>query len=267
MKVAEIQFNFWEKPMFFLSDDLDLKVDDYVIIETEAGLEIGKIIAFKEKIDKTLEAEDQVSTIKNIIRKASLSDLEVLEKFEKSKEEALAVCKKLILKNQLAMKLVDVHFSFDNKRITFAFIANGRIDFRSLVKDLTRHFQKNIRLQQLGVRDEAKIDGDVGACGIIQCCKTHLNVLGNVKADQAQMQQVSHRGADRLSGICGRLKCCLRYENDLYKELAENFPALGTIIKTPRGKGEVIEWHILKQTVNVKIAEDSIIEVPVDKIN
>ena len=129
-------------------------------------------------------------------------------------------------------------------------------------------FQKNIRLQQLGVRDEAKINGDIGACGITQCCKTHLRVLGNVSAEQAEVQQISNRGADRLSGICNRLKCCLKYENDLYDELSKKFPAIGKKVKTPSGKGEVTEWHILKQAVNVRLeSEGTIVEFPLNKIS
>jgi len=267
MKIAHIQFNLWDKIYQYLVAELDLKIGDYVIVETEAALEIGKVVEINEIDQKTSESLNQEAELKSIIRKATLNDLEILEKQEKSKEEMMEFCKKMIIKNQLPMKLVDVHFAFDDKRITFAFIANGRVDFRPLVKDLTRHYQRNIRLQQLGVRDEAKIDGDVGACGIVQCCKTYLKVLGNVNAEQAQLQQVSHRGAERLSGICGRLKCCLRHENEVYKELSEKFPALGSLVKTPRGKGEVVEWHILKQAVNVKLTEeDSIIEVPLEKI-
>ena len=198
-----------------------------------------------------------------------MQDLEKKDELEKKRDETLSVCKKFIEKNQLDMKLVDVHFSFDDKKIIFAFIADGRIDFRQLVKDLIRHFQKNVRLQQLGVRDEAKIDGDIGACGMTQCCKTHLKVLGNVSAEQAEVQQISHRGAERLSGICNRLKCCLRYENDLYIDMSANFPPLGSKVKTPRGKGEVIDWHILKQTVNVKLDEDneSIVEIPLENLS
>lgn len=269
MKLAEVQFNEWDAIYNFIAEDFDLHIGDYVVVETDLGLEIGKIVGQKQGEAKDFSRQDQESGLKPIIRKATLNDLEILENFEKKKESALETCKKMIVKNQLAMKLVDVHFSFDDKRITFAFIANGRIDFRQLVKDLTRQYQKNIRLQQLGVRDEAKIDGDIGACGIVECCRTHLKVLGNVNAEQAQVQQISHRGAERLSGICGRLKCCLRYENELYKELSSKFPAVGSKVKTPRGKGEVVDWQILKQTVRVKLAEedDSIVEVPLDKIN
>ncbi|MCX6740767.1 MAG: regulatory iron-sulfur-containing complex subunit RicT [Candidatus Parcubacteria bacterium] len=268
MKVVEIQLNLWDRIYYFLGNDLILNHGDYVVVEANQNLEVGKVVGFKEMSEKEIQALPEEEKPSPVIRKATLSDLEVLESNEKQKESALEVCKKMIEKNKLEMKLVDAQFSFDGKKVTFAFIADGRIDFRSLVKDLTRHFQKNIRLQQLGVRDEAKINGDIGACGITQCCKTHLKLLGNVNAEQAELQQVSHRGAERLSGICGRLKCCLRYENDLYKELSANFPALGSIVKTPRGKGEVVEWHILKQTVNVRLEEDkvSIVEVPLANI-
>lgn len=269
MKVVEIQLNLWDRVYDFLAGDLSLNHGDYVIVEANQNLEIGKVVGFKEMAEKDLKNEVEGEQIKTVLRKATLSDLEILEANEKNKEESIDVCKKFIDKNQLEMKLVDAQFSFDNKKITFAFIAEGRVDFRPLVKDLTRHFQKNIRLQQLGVRDEAKINGDIGSCGIVQCCKTHLKVLGNVNAEQAELQQVSHRGAERLSGICGRLKCCLRYENDLYKEISQKFPGLGTMVKTPRGKGEVVNWHILKQTVNVKLKDDqdAIVEVPLDSIH
>jgi cell fate regulator YaaT (PSP1 superfamily) len=268
MKIAEVQFNMWDKIASCQLPEIDLKINDYVIINLDTNLEIGKIIGFKEIDDKTAEQLKEANGLQTIIKKASLQDLEKKDELEKNKDEVLAVCRKLIEKNQLEMKLVDVHFSFDEKKITFAFIADGRIDFRQLVKDLIRHFQKNVRLQQLGVRDEAKIDGDVGACGLIQCCKTHLKILGNVSAEQAETQQISHRGAERLSGICNRLKCCLRYENDLYMELSSKFPPLGSKVKTPRGKGEVIEWHILKQCIDVKLEDgETIAEIPLENLS
>jgi cell fate regulator YaaT (PSP1 superfamily) len=268
MKAAEIQLNLWDRVYLFGIGELVLNFGDYVVFDVNQNLEIGKIIGIKEVTEKELKAQNEGQEVQTILRKATLNDLQVLEVNEKGKEEAMEICKKLIDKNQLDMKLIDVQFSFDGKKVTFAFIADGRVDFRPLVKDLTRQYQKNIRLQQLGVRDEAKINGDVGSCGITQCCRTHLKVLGNVNAEQAELQQVSHRGAERLSGICGRLKCCLRYENDLYSELSKKFPAKGTRVKTPRGKGEVIDRQILKEVVRVKLDEepDSLVEVPLDSI-
>jgi len=270
MKIAEVQINMWEKPSSFLTGELSLQIGDYVIIEISGVKEIGKIINLKEISDdqyKTLQAE-QEEQITPIVRQANLKDLEKLEITEKNKKHEMKTCQNLIDRNKLPMKLVDVQTSFDEKKMTFAFIAEGRVDFRNLVKDLTREFQRNIRLQQLGVRDEAKINGDIGACGIVQCCKTHLKDLGNVNAEQAENQQVSHRGAERLSGICNRLKCCLRYENELYIELAEKLPAVGNIIRTSKGKGEVINVNILKQTVDVKLEkeEGAIIEIPVNEL-
>jgi len=269
MKLAEVQINLWDNLLKFEITDQDLKIGDYVIVEISSNNEIGKVTNIMEIDDKQFKKIKTEEEIAPVIKKADLKDLEQLESYEKQKEEALSVCKKLIDKHQLPMKLVDVHFSFDNKKMTFAFIADSRVDFRLLVKDLTRNFQRNIRLQQLGVRDEAKINGDIGACGVTQCCKTHLKTLGNVGAEQAEAQQVSHRGPERLSGICNRLKCCLRYENDLYEELAKNLPAIGSKVKTPRGKGEVVEWHTLKQTVNVRLDQDqeTLYEVPLDEIN
>jgi cell fate regulator YaaT (PSP1 superfamily) len=268
MKVAEVQLNLWDRVYYFLANDFVLNHGDYVVVEANQNTEIGKIIGFKEIEKKDLKNLNEGGEISPIIRKAALNDLEILEANEKIKAETLENCKKFVEKNQLEMKLIDVQFSFDGKKVTFAFIADGRVDFRPLVKDLTRQYQKSIRLQQLGVRDEAKINGDIGSCGIAQCCKTHLKVLGNVNAEQAELQQVSHRGAERLSGICGRLKCCLRYENDLYKELSHKFPAIGSKVKTPRGKGEVINWHILKQSVGIRLEEDkdTIVEVPIEDL-
>jgi cell fate regulator YaaT (PSP1 superfamily) len=154
------------------------------------------------------------------------------------------------------MKVVDAHFSFDGGRLIFPFIADGRVDFRQLVKDLTHHFQKSIRLQQIGIRDEAKITGDFGSCGRQLCCKTHLKSLVSITSELAEVQQIAHRGSERLSGQCGRLRCCLAYEGKNYEELASNLPAIGSTIKTPQGKGEVIGWHTLKQTVDVALNGD-----------
>jgi cell fate regulator YaaT (PSP1 superfamily) len=168
------------------------------------------------------------------------------------------------------MKVVDCHCSFDNQRLTFAFIADGRIDFRNLVKELNKHFQKSIRLHQLGVRDEAKIEGDIGSCGLVQCCKSHLKKLGNVTSDYADIQQVAHRGSERLSGVCGRLKCCLAYENEVYQERAKKLPAIGARVSTKHGRGEIIGWHVLKSTVDVRIDPEKdndkglVVEVPIE---
>ena len=165
------------------------------------------------------------------------------------------------------MKLVDIHFSYDGKRITFAFIAEGRVDFRELVKDLTRKFQKSVRMHQIGVRDEARVAGDIGPCGRILCCKKILKGnYGGTTTEMAYAQQVAHRGLERLSGQCGRLKCCLKYELADYEELKKNLPAIDSIVKTSKGKGKVVGWEILKQVVKVDLGDRTIIEVPIKEI-
>lgn len=264
-KIAKVKFSPWDKAYDFLAGDLELKKNDYVIVNTVLGTELGKVdeLVETEKIQPVIGDDGKETEIKDIVRKADLKDLERFEALQKQKNNAMEKCHEFISKLNLPMKLVDVHFSYDGSRVTFAFVADGRVDFRLLVKDLTHYFQKTIRLHQIGIRDEAKLNADIGACGIPVCCRRHLKVLGNVNADMAEVQQVSHRGAERLSGICGRLKCCLTYEHELYENLAKNMPPIGDKIKTAKGKGEIIGWHVLKQTVDVRLDDDTIVEIPI----
>jgi len=252
MRIAEVQFNQWDKYYDFSVGDLELKISDYVVVETQLGLEIGKVINIKETPESEIVME-----IKPILRKASADDLAKKLKLDKSKEKAIKECKKYIEKYELPMKLVDVYFSFDDTRITFAFIANGRIDFRELVKDLTRHFKKQIRLQQIGIRDEVKVTGDFGPCGRSLCCQQFVKELGNITSEMADIQQVAHRGSERLSGCCGRLRCCLAFEQNVYEEASKKLPVIGSVIKTDRGRGEVIGWHTLKQAVDVRLLDEA----------
>ncbi|PIP17430.1 MAG: stage 0 sporulation protein [Parcubacteria group bacterium CG23_combo_of_CG06-09_8_20_14_all_35_9] len=262
MRVVGIQFAPWEKIYHFDPRKIDLKEGDKVIVKTELGTEMGRVVKMEEMLPEEMDSSRE---LKPVLRKATAEDFKKVEEKDKQKGKALTYCKELVKKHKLLMKLTDVHFSFDGGRITFAFIAEGKIDFRDLVKDLMRHFQKSIRLQQLGSRDETKIMGDIGPCGRPLCCRKFLKNLGNIVSDLAKTQQVAHRGAERLSGACGRFMCCLAFEQELYEEYAKNLPPLGSTIKTDQGKGEVVGWHVLKQTVDVKIEEDRIIEIPIDK--
>ncbi len=265
MRVAEVQFAPWDKVYYFApAENEKSAVGEYVIVETKLGLEIGKVLRYVE-----LNADKEASLgepIKPILRNADKEDLDQLLNLNQKQKKAFEECRSLIKKFNLPIKLVDVHFAFDEARITFAFIADGRVDFRDLLKELIRIYRKNIRLQQLGIRDEIKISGDIGNCGRNLCCKSFFRDLGNVTSDLADLQQVAHRGSDRLSGVCGRLKCCLTYEKDLYSKLADSLPMIGEKIKTKHGQGEVIGWHVLRQSVDVLLdGKDTVVEISIEK--
>ena len=253
MKVVQIQFNPWDRVYDFDLGDFSLLVGDSVIVKTEMGTEIGKVINFKNLSEEETEARPE---IKPVLRKATSIDIEKIPD-EKQKKRDLEFCKKSAVKHELPMKLVDIHYSFDGARITFAFIADGRIDFRELVKDLTRHFNRTIRLQQIGIRDEAKLMGDFGHCGRPLCCGQFLGDLESITSEMAESQQCVHRGSERISGICGRLMCCLAFENKGYEEMSKKLPAVGEKINYQGKKCTVLSQHILKQTVSIESKEDN----------
>lgn len=260
-QIATIKCAQWDKVYSFEVTDFNVHVGDFVICEIPLGLSLGKIV-------KIVNVQNINSEIIKIKRIASEDDLLNYAKQNLKKQEAIDYCKKSIQKFNLAMKLFDVHFSIDEKRITFAFIANGRIDFRELVKELAQYFQKSIRLQQIGVRDETKLSSDIGICGQRTCCTRFLGELGNVNSTYAEKQQISHRGAERLSGVCGRLVCCLKYEQDMYEQLSKTFPEIGTEVKLKDGsKGIVKEVHILNKIIGVHFKDkEGIVDIPLEEI-
>ncbi|MCK5416477.1 stage 0 sporulation protein [Candidatus Parcubacteria bacterium] len=272
MKVVKIQFTSWDKSYYFSYDDFDLKIGDWIVVNTEVGTELGKAIDFddidEKKFYKMKGNEKKKLTLKAVDRIADYEDMENMIN-DDEKIEFLDYARELKNKYKLEMKFVDVHKSFDGSRVTFAFIADGRVDFRDLVKDLTRHFHKTIRLQQIGIRDEAKIFGDCGPCGKELCCRGHLKQLSSITSDMAEVQQCAHRGSDRISGICGRLMCCLAYEEEGYQELTKKMPPAGTLVNVDGKRGEVISQNPLKQAVNVKFTDENgkyaIVEVDLNR--
>ncbi len=268
MIYAQVQFAPWDKVYNFSLGKSEAKAGDFVIVETELGLELGKLVSLVEEIDP----KDDKREVKQIIRKAEYDDIAKLPSPEK-KEEAMEFCREMIKKHDLPMKLVDIHFSFEGNRINFAFISDGRVDFRELVKDLATHFGVNIRLTQIGTRDEAKITGDCGPCGRELCCRGFLTEFSSITSEMAEAQQVVHRGSERISGMCGRLMCCLSYEYEGYKEMAGKLPPLGTKVNVDGSRGVVVGHHILKQTVDVKLnaekegERDVVIEVDINRRN
>jgi len=268
MRVAMVQFVSWDKYNAFDPRDLAVKEGDFVIITTPQGVDMGQVIEFEDLSGPALQSLGEIRPIDRIITKDD-SDIFAKNNTVERKNQAIDYCHKVLKRTGLGMKIVDGFFSYDDNRLTLAFIASGRVDFRDLVKDLNKHFQKSVRLQQLGVRDEARVTGDIGSCGQGLCCQGPLKKLGNVTSDYAENQQVAHRGSERLSGMCGRLKCCLAYENDLYEELSAKLPKIGTRVKTKHGRGKIISHHVLKSSVDVEIDCERegdrkiIVEVPI----
>lgn len=265
MNIIQVQFAPWDKVYDFLDSNIDLKTGDYVVVDTELGKELGKVVSCE---NKNKNEEDE--SLKKVIRKASFDDVS-LALNEDKKEEAMRFCKDAISRLNLPMKLVDVHVSWEANKLNFAFIADGRVDFRLLVKELATHFGANIRLTQIGTRDEAKATGDCGPCGRELCCKEFLCEFSSITSEMAETQQVVHRGSDRISGMCSRLMCCLAFEYEGYKELADSLPPIGTKVKVDGKRGIVCNQNILKQTVQVKLnsknpdERDTIIEVDIKK--
>jgi len=254
-KYLEVNIYSWEKNCFLDPLDFPVKIDDWVIFSTAVGIETGKVI--RQGLMKSEALTEPLIKVEKI---ANLEDLKKIKEQQANKKEALKVCKQFIRKYNLPMKLVDCNFTFDNKKLIFAFTAECRVDFRDLVKILTGHFKKIVRLQQIGIRDELKNIGGIGPCGRDTCCSKFLNELGNITTDLARIQQVQQRGSDRLSGACGRLKCCLNYEAEGYRECSKTLPAIGSTIKTEQGNGRVIEWNVIKHAVLVRVDDNTIIE-------
>lgn len=262
MMIARVKFAPWDKVYDFSFSDLKLAVGDWVMVETELGQEAAKILSI-------IKGDDKLE-LKPVLKKLSFADVAAVVSEEK-REEALNACQNLIDRSNLAMKLVDVHISVSSKRYNFAFISENRIDFRNLVKDLAIKLGANIRLTQIGSRDEARMTGDCGSCGRPLCCRGFMTDFISISSEMAEAQQVVHRGSERISGMCGRLMCCLSYEYEGYKEMAGTLPPIGTKVNFEGSRGVVIAQHLLKQTVDVKLNSSkegerpTIVEVDVNR--
>jgi len=253
---------------------LELKEHDSVIIKfTKESTFYEDNATVIELTDK--KNEDQNSDIKEIevLRFTTPHDTQIIENHKRHAKEAFQRSIILIKKHNLDMKVIDSKISHDNKVLTLVFTAEERVDFRELLKDLAKEFKKQIRLRQIGPRDHAKILGGFGKCGRTQCCSLFLGNLGGITMEMARIQDITSKGASKISGNCGKLLCCLAYELEIYKELRSKIPRLGTIVKTPMGKGRVIDSEVLKQLVKVSLApsdkekgHDGYEVFPIDKI-
>lgn len=214
------------------------------------GEEIGKVVIDNKKVNE----EKLANTLKKVIREATPKDLKQYEENKKKEPEALKICEQKIKKHKLDMRLIDVEYKFDNSKILFYFTAEGRIDFRDLVKDLASIFKTRIELRQIGVRDEVRRIGGNGICGRELCCCSFLGNFDTVSIKMAKEQNISLNPA-KISGNCGRLMCCLKYEQDVYEEKIKRLPKIGAIVKTEDGQGIVEEVETLKEKVKVKIRD------------
>lgn len=249
IKVIGVRFKKAGKIYYFGPNDLEIKKFDYVIVETARGIEFGEcVIGIKE-----ISEEDIVAPLKLVLRIATEEDIEKHNINKVKEKDAFDICLKKITEHKLVMKLIDVEYTFDNNKVIFYFTAEGRVDFRELVKDLATIFKTRIELRQIGVRDEAKMIGGLGPCGRPLCCSTFLGDFASVSIKMAKEQNLS-LNPTKISGICGRLMCCLNYEQTTYEDIRKRLPKVGSIVETERGNGEVISNNVLKEKVKVKLA-------------
>lgn len=252
VEVIGVRFRQNGKIYFFAPNGIELEVGDAVIVETARGVEYGKVVLGKREI----EEGSITSTLKPVIRKATEADDKKNEENKAKCKDAFAICLEKIKKHGLEMKLIDVEYTFDNNKVLFYFTADGRIDFRELVKDLAAVFKTRIELRQIGVRDETKILGGIGICGRELCCHKHLSDFIPVSIKMAKEQNLS-LNPTKISGVCGRLMCCLKNEQETYEYLNEKLPNVGDFVKTTDGcKGEVHSVSVLRQKVKVVVELD-----------
>ena len=266
MKVIGVKFKRGGKMYHFDPGEIEINKGDDVIVETVHGIEYGTAVCCARDIPE----EQLVAPVKKVLRIATRNDYDHLMSNEDKADEAYSICIEKIKKHNLKMKLVDVEYAFDNSKIIFFFTADGRVDFRELVKDLASAFKTRIELRQIAVRDETKIIGGLGPCGNEICCKRFLSDFASVSIKMAKEQNLSFNPA-KISGLCGRLICCLNYEKDFYSEMAELMPEINETVLTPHGNGVVTATFPIKESVRVKItskdeSSSELYDVPLSQI-
>ena len=262
-RVIGVRFRTAGKIYYFDPGELDIKRNDHVIVETARGIEYGTVVG-----DPKEEEDDKViQPLKAVLRVATPKDDEQEAANKQREKEAFKICLEKIRKHDLQMKLIDAEYTFDNNKVLFYFTADGRIDFRELVKDLASVFKTRIELRQIGVRDETKILGGIGICGRPLCCHTHLSEFAPVSIKMAKEQNLS-LNPTKISGVCGRLMCCLKNEEDIYEELNRRLPNVGDYVTTEDGlKGEVHSVNVLRQLVKVIVDVDDEKEIQEYKVD
>ncbi len=249
--VIGVRFRHGGKVYYFQPGANQIEKDDRVVVETSRGVEYGLVV----QGPRLASEEDVVAPVRTILRKATQKDEEVNRRNIESEKEAMEICREKIAKHGLEMKLVECEYTFDGNKILFYFTAEGRVDFRELVKDLASVFKTRIELRQIGVRDEARACPGMGVCGRPFCCQTFLPDFIPVSIKMAKDQNLS-LNPTKISGACGRLMCCLKYEESTYEDLTRGLPAEGDLVQTPDGAGEVLHVNVLRQLLKVGIRQN-----------
>ncbi len=260
--VVGVRFKKAGKIYYFDPGGLTIPDGEFVIVETVRGIEFGKVVINKKQVDEN----DIVLPLKKVVRVAEQKDKIIVQENKAAAKEAYEVCFQKVVEHNLDMKLVDVEYTFDRNKVIFYFTADGRVDFRELVKDLAAIFRTRIELRQIGVRDEAKMLGGIGPCGRMLCCSTFLGDFEPVSIKMAKDQNLS-LNPTKISGLCGRLMCCLKYENDEYESAKEQLPDLGEMLETPNGVGKVVGLNILERVLQVELVDrERVIEYTWDEL-
>jgi cell fate regulator YaaT (PSP1 superfamily) len=259
--VVSVNFSKLGKKYYFDTAHIDLQYGDKVIVETIRGLELGFVV----ENSKMIEESDLISALKPILRKASEKDYEQYLANQKDQPEILERCSQLIQKNKLEMKLLNCEYTLDRSKLIIYFNAEGRVDFRDLVKDLANQFRVRIELRQVGTRDGAKVLGGIGPCGLLTCCTTFLGEFETVSIKMAKNQNLSLNPTN-ISGLCGKLFCCINYEDGNYKEYRKSMPKLDSFVFTAAGRGKVVQVNFLTQTVKVEYPDRTAQLLPVTEV-
>ena len=255
--VVGVRFNPASKVYYFDPGGLtDLAVNDFVVVETSRGEEVGQVVIAPRQVS----SREVVGKLKGVKRRATAVDLTHMTYYRYREEEALQRCREKVQEHNLPMKVIRAEYNYDGSRLVFFFTAEKRVDFRKLVQDLNRSFKARIELRQVGVRDEAKLMGGLGRCGRPLCCTTWLTDFNPVSIKMAKQQDLPLSPME-ISGVCGRLLCCLAYENELYAQVKGKLPRRGSGIDTPHGRGKVVQVNLIKESVEVELESQVTVEV------
>ncbi len=261
-KVVGIRFKPASKVYYFDPTGFeDLKVGDWVIVETTRGREAGQVVIGPREVPQ----EEVVGQLKGILRRATAQDMAQLAYYRHLEPEALRKCREMVAEHGLPMKVVKAEYNFDGSHLVFYFTAEKRVDFRELLRKLAKTFKTKIELRQIGVRDEAKLLGGLGRCGRPICCHSFLSEFVPISIKMAKLQDLP-LSPEEISGICGRLLCCLAYEHEYYAQAKEKLPKVGEKVQTPHGPGKVVGVNVIKETVTVELESAVTLEFPAHKV-